>query len=109
MPPNKISRGDSNQTYVRECMGGMASGQENLIARWMDDVCNSPAPSTSHRRKNTSAMFSAEGDFDPSLGVSASRPFNTLKCTLQRKEELKIQYRKRLDVSPALRSAPRSM
>ena len=91
MPPNKTLRGD--QTYVRECTGGMASGQEDLTVIWMDDM--KPCPLTIHRRRNTPAMFSADGDFDSSLGVAASRPCNTLKCTLQRKNELKIEYHKR--------------
>ena len=95
--------------------------------REMDDVF-STAPSTSRRRGDTSAMFSADGDFDSSPDVSPSRPFhapnhpsnevealqqrlshaqrqiNTLKSTLQREKELKIEYRKRLDVSPVVSS-----
>ena len=95
--------------------------------REMDDVF-STAPSTSRRRGDTSAMFSADGDFDSSPDVSPSRPFqapnhpsnevealqqrlahaqrqiNTLKSTLQREKELKIEYRKRLDVSPGVSS-----
>jgi hypothetical protein len=95
--------------------------------REMDDVF-STAPSTSRRRGDTSAMFSTDGDFDSSPDVSPSRPFqapnhpsnevealqqrlahaqrqiNTLKSTLQREKELKIEYRKRLDVSPAVSS-----
>jgi hypothetical protein len=95
--------------------------------RETDDVF-STAPSTSRRRGDTSAMFSADGDFDSSPDVSPSRPFqapnhpsnevealqqrlahaqrqiNTLKSTLQREKELKIEYRKRLDVSPAVSS-----
>ena len=91
--------------------------------REMDDVF-STAPST-RRRGDTSAMFSADGDYDTSPDVSPSRPFqapnhpsnevealqqrlshaqrqiNTLKSTLQREKELKIEYRKRLDGSPA--------
>jgi len=71
-------------------------------------------------------MFSADGDYDSSPDVSPSRPFqapnhpsnevealqqrlshaqrqiNTLKSTLQREKELKIEYRKRLDVSPGV-------
>ena len=84
----------------------------------------STAPSTSRRRGDTSAMFSADGEYDSSPDVSPSRPFhapnhpsnevealqqrlahaqrqiNTLKSTLQREKELKIEYRKRLDASP---------
>ena len=95
--------------------------------REMDDLF-STAPSTSRRRGDTSTMFSADGDFDSSPDVSPSRPFqapnhpsnevealqqrlahaqrqiNTLKSTLQREKELKIEYRKRLDVSPAVDS-----
>ena len=95
--------------------------------REMDDVF-STAPSTSRRRGDTSTMFSADGDFDSSPDVSPSRPFqapnhpsnevealqqrlahaqrqiNTLKSTLQREKELKIEYRKRLDVSPGISS-----
>ena len=95
--------------------------------REMDDVF-STAPSTSRRRGDTSAMFSTDGDFGSSPDVSPSRPFqapnhpsnevealqqrlahaqrqiNTLKSTLQREKELKIEYRKRLDVSPAVSS-----
>lgn len=95
--------------------------------REMDDVF-STAPSTSRRRGDTSTMFSADGDFDSSPDVSPLRPFqapnhpsnevealqqrlshaqrqiNTLKSTLQREKELKIEYRKRLDVSPAVGS-----
>jgi DNA repair exonuclease SbcCD ATPase subunit len=41
--------------------------------REMDDVF-SPAPSTSHRRGDTSVMFSADGDFNSSPDVSPSRP-----------------------------------
>ncbi|KAI0282557.1 hypothetical protein BGY98DRAFT_1094275 [Russula aff. rugulosa BPL654] len=103
----------------------MASGQENFD-REMHDVF-SPAPFTSRRRGDTSAMFSVDGDFDSSPGVSPSRPFQapdyypsnevealqqrlacaqrqikTLKGTLQREKELKIEYRKRLDVSLAV-------
>ena len=93
--------------------------------REMDDVF-SPPPSTNRRRGDTSAMFSADGDYDSSPDVSPSRPFqapnhpsnevealqqrlshaqrqiNTLKSTLQREKELKIEYRKRLDGSPAV-------
>jgi hypothetical protein len=93
--------------------------------REMDDVF-STAPSTSRRRGDTSAMFSTDGDYDSSPDVSPSRPFqapnhpsnevealqqrlshaqrqiNTLKSTLQREKELKIEYRKRLDGSPAV-------
>ncbi|KAI0300157.1 hypothetical protein B0F90DRAFT_1630116 [Multifurca ochricompacta] len=93
--------------------------------REMDDVF-SPAPSTNRRRGDTSAMFSADGEYDSSPDVSPSRPFqapnhpsnevealqqrlahaqrqiNTLKSTLQREKELKIEYRKRLDGSPAI-------
>jgi Meiotic cell cortex C-terminal pleckstrin homology len=93
--------------------------------REIDDVF-SPAPSTSRRRADTSAMFSADGEYDSSPDVSPSRPFqapnhpsnevealqqrlthaqrqiNTLKSTLQREKELKIEYRKRLDGSPAI-------
>ena len=95
--------------------------------REMDDIF-STAPSTSRRRGDTSAMFSTDGDFDSSPDVSPSRPFqapnhpsnevealqqrlahaqrqiNTLKSTLQREKELKIEYRKRLDVSPGVSS-----
>jgi hypothetical protein len=91
----------------------------------MDDVF-SPPPSTSRRRGDTSTMFSADGEYDSSPDVSPSRPFqapnhpsnevealqqrlshaqrqiNTLKSTLQREKELKIEYRKRLDGSPAV-------
>ena len=73
-------------------------------------------------------MFSADGDFDSSPGVSPSQPFQapnhpgyevealkqclahaqrqikTLKGTLQREKELKIEYRKRLNVSLAVSS-----
>jgi hypothetical protein len=97
--------------------------------REMDDVF-STAPSTSRRRGDTSAMFSADGDYDSSPDVSPSRPFqapnhpsnevealqqrlshaqrqiNTLKSTLQREKELKIEYRKRLDGSPAVSTEP---
>lgn len=83
----------------------------------------STAPSTSRRRGDTS-IFSADGEYDSSPDVSPSRPFqapnhpsnevealqqrlahaqrqiNTLKSTLQREKELKIEYRKRLDASP---------
>ena len=83
----------------------------------------STAPSTSRRRGDTS-LFSADGEYDSSPDVSPSRPFqapnhpsnevealqqrlahaqrqiNTLKSTLQREKELKIEYRKRLDASP---------
>jgi meiotic cell cortex pleckstrin-like protein len=93
--------------------------------REMEDVF-STAPSTSRRRGDTSAMFSTDGDYDSSPDVSLSRPFqapnhpsnevealqqrlahaqrqiNTLKSTLQREKELKIEYRKRLDVSPGV-------
>jgi len=93
--------------------------------REMDDVF-SPPPSTNRRRGDTSAMFSADGEYDSSPDVSPSRPFqapnhpsnevealqqrlshaqrqiNTLKGTLQREKELKIEYRKRLDGSPAV-------
>ncbi|KAI0002585.1 hypothetical protein BJV74DRAFT_882197 [Russula compacta] len=93
--------------------------------REMDDVF-SPAPSTNRRRGDTSVMFSADGEYDSSPDVSPSRPFqapnhpsnevealqqrlahaqrqiNTLKGTLQREKELKIEYRKRLDGSPAV-------
>jgi predicted nucleic acid-binding Zn-ribbon protein len=93
--------------------------------REMDDVF-SPAPSTNRRRGDTSAMFSADGEYDSSPDASPSRPFqapnhpsnevealqqrlshaqrqiNTLKSTLQREKELKIEYRKRLDGSPAV-------
>jgi predicted nucleic acid-binding Zn-ribbon protein len=93
--------------------------------REMDDVF-SPPPSTSRRRGDTSTMFSADGEYDSSPDVSPSRPFqapnhpsnevealqqrlshaqrqiNTLKSTLQREKELKIEYRKRLDGSPAV-------
>ena len=93
--------------------------------REMDDVF-SLAPSTNRRRGDTSAMFSADGDYDTSPDVSPSRPFqapnhpsnevealqqrlahaqrqiNTLKNTLQREKEQKIEYRKRLDGSPAV-------
>ncbi|KAI0295749.1 hypothetical protein BC826DRAFT_1097161 [Russula brevipes] len=73
------------------------------------------APSTSRRRGDTSAMFSADGEYDSSPDASPSRPLqqrlshaqrqiNTLKSTLQREKELKIEYRKRLDVSPAVSS-----
>ncbi|KAH9177580.1 hypothetical protein EDB89DRAFT_2218243 [Lactarius sanguifluus] len=92
--------------------------------REMSDVF-STAPSTSRRRGDTSA-FSADGEYDSSPDVSPSRPFqapnhpsnevealqqrlahaqrqiNTLKSTLQREKELKIEYRKRLDASPAV-------
>ena len=85
----------------------------------------STAPSTSRRRGDTS-MFSGDGEYDSSPDVSPSRPFqapnhpsnevealqqrlahaqrqiNTLKSTLQREKELKIEYRKRLDASPAV-------
>jgi predicted nucleic acid-binding Zn-ribbon protein len=84
----------------------------------------STAPSTSRRRGDTSTVFSADGEYDSSPDVSPSRPFqapnhpsnevealhqrlahaqrqiNTLKSTLQREKELKIEYRKRLDASP---------
>jgi Meiotic cell cortex C-terminal pleckstrin homology len=97
--------------------------------REMDDVF-STAPSTSRRRGDTSAMFSADGDYDSSPDVSPSRPFqapnhpsnevealqqrlshaqrqiNTLKSTLQREKELKIEYRKRLDGSPGVSTEP---
>ncbi|KAH9994699.1 hypothetical protein BJV77DRAFT_1059915 [Russula vinacea] len=87
-------------------------------------------PSTSRRRGDTSAMFSADGDYDSSPDVSPSRPFqapnhpsnevealqqrlshaqrqiNTLKSTLQREKELKIEYRKRLDGSPGVSTEP---
>ena len=93
--------------------------------REMDDVF-SPPPSTNRRRGDSSAMFSADGEYDSSPDVSPSRPFqapnhpsnevealqqrlshaqrqiNTLKSTLQREKELKIEYRKRLDGSPAV-------
>ncbi|KAH9042692.1 hypothetical protein EDB85DRAFT_1916285 [Lactarius pseudohatsudake] len=93
--------------------------------REMSDVF-STAPSTSRRRGDTSAVFSADGEYDSSPDVSPSRPFqapnhpsnevealqqrlahaqrqiNTLKSTLQREKELKIEYRKRLDASPAV-------
>ncbi|KAI9463019.1 hypothetical protein F5148DRAFT_1313626 [Russula earlei] len=93
--------------------------------REVDDVF-SPAPSTNRRRGDTSAMFSADGEYDSSPDASPSRPFqapnhpsnevealqqrlshaqrqiNTLKSTLQREKELKIEYRKRLDGSPAV-------
>ncbi|KAH8996727.1 hypothetical protein EDB92DRAFT_1933646 [Lactarius akahatsu] len=92
--------------------------------REMSDVF-STAPST-RRRGDTSAVFSADGEYDSSPDVSPSRPFqapnhpsnevealqqrlahaqrqiNTLKSTLQREKELKIEYRKRLDASPAV-------
>ncbi|KAI9465908.1 hypothetical protein BJY52DRAFT_1209346 [Lactarius psammicola] len=92
--------------------------------REMSDVF-STAPSTSRRRGDTS-IFSADGEYDSSPDVSPSRPFqapnhpsnevealqqrlahaqrqiNTLKSTLQREKELKIEYRKRLDASPAV-------
>ncbi len=42
--------------------------------REVDDVF-STAPSTSRRRGDTSAMFSADGDYDSSPDVSPSRPF----------------------------------
>lgn len=93
--------------------------------REMDDVFTLP-PSTNRRRGDSSAMFSADGEYDSSPDVSPSRPFqapnhpsnevealqqrlshaqrqiNTLKSTLQREKELKIEYRKRLDGSPAV-------
>ncbi|KAI9441435.1 hypothetical protein H4582DRAFT_2206842 [Lactarius indigo] len=93
--------------------------------REMSDVF-STAPSTSRRRGDTSTVFSADGEYDSSPDVSPSRPFqapnhpsnevealqqrlahaqrqiNTLKSTLQREKELKIEYRKRLDASPAV-------
>ena len=89
----------------------------------MSDVF-STAPSTSRRRGDTSTLFSGDGEYDSSPDVSPSRPFqapnhpsnevealqqrlshaqrqiNTLKSTLQREKELKIEYRKRLDASP---------
>ncbi len=92
--------------------------------REMSDVF-STAPSTSRRRGDTS-VFSVDGEYDSSPDVSPSRPFqapnhpsnevealqqrlahaqrqiNTLKSTLQREKELKIEYRKRLDASPAV-------
>ena len=105
-------------------------GRSDLLTphdREVDDVF-SPAPSTNRRRGDTSAMFSADGEYDSSPDVSPSRPFqapnhpsnevealqqrlshaqrqiNTLKSTLQREKELKIEYRKRLDGSPAISS-----
>jgi predicted nucleic acid-binding Zn-ribbon protein len=93
--------------------------------REMSDVF-STAPSTSRRRGDTSTLFSGDGEYDSSPDGSPSRPFqapnhpsnevealqqrlshaqrqiNTLKSTLQREKELKIEYRKRLDASPAV-------
>ncbi|KAI0254640.1 hypothetical protein BJV78DRAFT_934674 [Lactifluus subvellereus] len=107
-------------------------GRSDLLTphdREVDDVF-SPAPSTSRRRGDTSVMFSADGEYDSSPDVSPSRPFqapnhpsnevealqqrlshaqrqiNTLKSTLQREKELKIEYRKRLDGSPAISTDP---
>jgi hypothetical protein len=103
-------------------------GRSDLLTpndREIDDVF-SPPPSTNRRRGDTSAMFSADGEYDSSPDVSPSRPYqapnhpsnevealqqrlshaqrqiNTLKSTLQREKELKIEYRKRLDGSPAV-------
>jgi hypothetical protein len=105
--------------------GGERSGLLTPNDREMDDVFSHP-PSTNRRRGDTSAMFSADGEYDSSPDVSPSRPFqapnhpsnevealqqrlshaqrqiNTLKSTLQREKELKIEYRKRLDGSPAV-------
>src|SRR6266850_1717752 len=105
--------------------GGERSGLLTPNDREMDDVFSHP-PSTSRRRGDTSAMFSADGEYDSSPDVSPSRPFqapnhpsnevealqqrlshaqrqiNTLKSTLQREKELKMEYRKRLDGSPAV-------
>ncbi|KAI0051353.1 hypothetical protein FA95DRAFT_1534854 [Auriscalpium vulgare] len=86
-----------------------------------DDVFSNHAASTNRKRGDTSVMFSADGEYDSSPDVSPSRPFlapnhpsnevealqqrlahaqrqiNTLKGTLQREKELKIEYRKRLE------------
>lgn len=53
-------------------MGGMASGREDSIA--MDNVFSPSPPSTSRRRGDTSAMFSANGGFETSPYVSTSWP-----------------------------------
>ena len=110
------------------CGSPMTPERSDLLTphdREMSDVF-STAPSTTRRRGDTSTLFSGDGEYDSSPDVSPSRPFqapnhpsnevealqqrlahaqrqiNTLKSTLQREKELKIEYRKRLDASPAV-------
>ncbi|KAA1472413.1 hypothetical protein DENSPDRAFT_859435 [Dentipellis sp. KUC8613] len=90
-----------------------------------DDVFSVAASTTNRKKHDTSVMFN-DGEYDTSPDVSPSRPFlapnhpsnevealqqrlahaqrqiNTLKGTLQREKELKIEYRRRLDGSPVV-------
>ena len=76
--------------------------------REMDDAFSS-APSTSRRRGNTSATFSADGDsdFDPSAEISPSRPFHAPNYPSNEAESLQ-KYEKELTSARAKLEAKES-
>ncbi|CAL1699777.1 unnamed protein product [Somion occarium] len=109
---------------------GASASEAATPADGDDDDVFSTAASTANRKKaDTSALFPPDGfDFDSSPDSSPSKPFlapnhprneiealqqrlahaqrqiNTLKGTLQREKEMRIEYKRKLDSSPALGS-----